>query len=334
MSRRREFFDAGSRTRVAPRSDSPRICGTGIGYSVQTGSGGALVSDDAAGSEGGAVVSRTDDRSPVRLNIGDPAFCCTQEREMDDHMTTCRDCGRRFRLGPLLDLLQPTRCMECLIGLEARYAEVVGERRSLEAALSQRVGMRRELEALLGVGDTYAPEEFDKGVERLRGLVAAESEWAARLAAAEENVETRRGAVRDMDEIAKEERERRTAAEARAEKAERERDQQVEARHAAERATKRHEAFALRTVEAEPLLLVARQTIADQTRELFELHGAESRAAELEAALREIAGGHCDYPREQNDTALTCTDKPAIRRDHWCPSCIARRALAPKEERP
>ena len=90
-------------------------------------------------------------------------------------LTTCRDCGKRFRIGPLLDLPQPTRCMECLIGLEARFAEEQRRRWNLESQLSARVGMRRELETLLGVGDTYAPEEFDRGVERLRELVAAES---------------------------------------------------------------------------------------------------------------------------------------------------------------
>lgn len=55
---------------------------------------------------------------------------------MDDHLTTCRDCGKRFRLGPLLDLPQPTRCMECLIGLEARLAAAEKERDEAREALA------------------------------------------------------------------------------------------------------------------------------------------------------------------------------------------------------
>jgi hypothetical protein len=96
MSRRREFFDAGSvEARRSPsqpeREEGVGIRlseGYGIGYSVQTGSGGALVFDRAAGSEGGAVVSRTDDRPPVRLETGDPAFFDTQEREMSNYTPT------------------------------------------------------------------------------------------------------------------------------------------------------------------------------------------------------------------------------------------------------
>ncbi len=94
-------------------------------------------------------------------------------------LTTCRDCGRRFQLQPLLDLPQPTRCMECLIGLEARYSREVSERRSLEAALSQKVGMRREFEELLGCGDTYADGAFETGLARLRALLAAEARVAS-----------------------------------------------------------------------------------------------------------------------------------------------------------
>lgn len=48
---------------------------------------------------------------------------------MTDHMTTCRDCGKQFQLQPLLDMPQPTRCLECLIGLEARYATLEAELR-------------------------------------------------------------------------------------------------------------------------------------------------------------------------------------------------------------
>jgi hypothetical protein len=243
----------------------------------------------------------------------------------DDHMTTCRDCGRRFRLGPLLDLPQPTRCMECLIGLEARYAEVVGERRSLETALSQRVGMRRELEALLGVGDTYAPEEFDKGVERLRGLVAGESEWAARLAAAEEErdaAETRVWAkvwalldefaisgsgcpdVRLADHIRAGHAALR-AAEARAEKAERERGVlgdsyalEIKARHAAE----------ARVAELETEVAGADAIV----RTIIENHFA-----------RITERGILVHGQPVADTGFV----PAIR---W----LARRALAPQEDRP
>lgn len=48
-------------------------------------------------------------------------------------MTTCRDCGKQFRLGPLVDLPQPTRCMECLIGLEAEVITAEARIRDLEA---------------------------------------------------------------------------------------------------------------------------------------------------------------------------------------------------------
>jgi hypothetical protein len=40
---------------------------------------------------------------------------------MSDPMQTCRECGRRFQIQPLLDLPQPSRCLECLIRLDAAH---------------------------------------------------------------------------------------------------------------------------------------------------------------------------------------------------------------------
>jgi len=81
-------------------------------------------------------------------------------------MTTCRDCGKQFQLGPLLDLPQPTRCLECLIGLEARYA-------TLEAAA------REALAVLTEIADSAAYwSDYDVPV----GLVSRVDEAKARLA--------------------------------------------------------------------------------------------------------------------------------------------------------
>ncbi len=51
------------------------------------------------------------------------------------------------------------------------------------------------------------------------------------------------------------------------------------------------------------------------------------RIAKLTEALEEIAGN-------ENDPCMgrECRDTPRLRRREWCPSCIARAALAPKGE--
>lgn len=59
---------------------------------------------------------------------------------------------------------------------------------------------------------------------------------------------------------------------------------------------------------------------------LRDLLAAESRAERLEEALEEIVGN-------ENDPGMAreCRDVPHLRRREWCPSCIARAALAAKE---
>lgn len=64
--------------------------------------------------------------------------------------------------------------------LSRELLTAIRARDSYRASAEARVGMRRELEELLGCGDTTGEEAFERGLIRLRGLLAAESR-AARL---------------------------------------------------------------------------------------------------------------------------------------------------------
>ncbi|MDX9735936.1 MAG: hypothetical protein RBU36_17535 [Thermoanaerobaculia bacterium] len=66
-------------------------------------------------------------------------------------------------------------------GLSRELLDAMQARDSYRASAELRVGMRREFEALLGCGDTMGDEAFERGLIRLRGLLAAESR-AERLA--------------------------------------------------------------------------------------------------------------------------------------------------------
>lgn len=77
-----------------------------------------------------------------------------------------------------------------LLASESRAASLSRElldamqaRDSYRASADLRVGMRREFEELLGCGDTTGEEAFERGLIRLRALVAAEAK-AERLAKA------------------------------------------------------------------------------------------------------------------------------------------------------
>jgi hypothetical protein len=61
---------------------------------------------------------------------------------------------------------------------QRRLDAALAERDSYRASAELRVGLRREFEALLGCGDTTGEEAFERGLARLRELVAAEKELA------------------------------------------------------------------------------------------------------------------------------------------------------------
>ena len=68
-------------------------------------------------------------------------------------------------------------------GLSRELLAAMQARDSYRASADLRVGMRREFEALLGCGDTMGDEAFERGLIRLRALLATEAR-AARLAKA------------------------------------------------------------------------------------------------------------------------------------------------------
>ena len=59
--------------------------------------------------------------------------------------------------------------------LSRELLDAMQARDSYRASAEIRVGMRREFEALLGCGDTMGEEAFERGLIRLRALLAAES---------------------------------------------------------------------------------------------------------------------------------------------------------------
>lgn len=75
------------------------------------------------------------------------------------------------------------RAVERAAGLSRELLTAIRARDSYRASADLRVGMRREFEELLGCGDTTGEEAFERGLIRLRALVAAEAK-AERLAEA------------------------------------------------------------------------------------------------------------------------------------------------------
>lgn len=88
-------------------------------------------------------------------------------RERDEAM-------ERERLARLVAEQQQERAA----GLSRELLAAIQARDSYRASAEARVGMRREFEELLGCGDTMGEEAFERGLARLRGLVAAEKELA------------------------------------------------------------------------------------------------------------------------------------------------------------
>lgn len=77
-------------------------------------------------------------------------------------------------------------------GLSHELLTAIQARDSYRASAELRVGMRREFEELLGCGDTTGEEAFERGLIRLRALVAAESR-AARLLTVIKEIESKTG---------------------------------------------------------------------------------------------------------------------------------------------
>lgn len=87
-------------------------------------------------------------------------------------MTVCRDCGKRFRIQPLLDLPQPTRCMECLIGLEAEVAALRARLAEATKVLRALLDYTEQIELLV-----YPPNEaghYSAQVARVRAFLVSE----------------------------------------------------------------------------------------------------------------------------------------------------------------
>ena len=76
--------------------------------------------------------------------------------------------------------------------LSRELLAAIQARDSYRASADLRVGMRREFEELLGCGDTTGEEAFERGLIRLRALLAGEAK-AERLAKGLREIETRTG---------------------------------------------------------------------------------------------------------------------------------------------
>lgn len=189
---------------------------------------------------------------------------CNEEHRQDQvaRLTRERDEAReRERLAKRV----AERAVERAAGLSRELLTAIRARDSYRASADLRVGMRREFEELLGCGDTTGEEAFERGLIRLRALVAAErrAEEAdayagranARIADLGERLDATEAVLRDAEKARKEAEERLTLKR-------REYDIEVEV-HAA---TKRERDSYIKGYAA-----------------------AESRAERLLAALREIA---------------------------------------------
>ena len=97
-------------------------------------------------------------------------------------------------------------------GLSRELLDAMQARDSYRASADLRVGMRREFEELLGCGDTMGDAAFERGLARLRELVAAEKElaefseilsrhnheWSERCELAESRAERLEAALREI----------------------------------------------------------------------------------------------------------------------------------------
>jgi len=103
------------------------------------------------------------------------AGCACNEEHWQNQvarLTRERDEAReRERLARLVAEQQQERAA----GLSRELLAAIQARDSYRASAEARVGMRREFEELLGCGDTMGEEAFERGLARLRGLLAAES---------------------------------------------------------------------------------------------------------------------------------------------------------------
>lgn len=155
---------------------------------------------------------------------------------------------------------------------------------------------------------TVPSECWGDAASHYAGRACHESEWAAKLAAAEAKVAAlvskALAAVRGQE-----------AAEARARDLERQR-------------TEADCRFAGRYAE----MSGSHCPIGDPCQRC-QLAAAEARVAELEAALKEIAVRPCLTGGEVTGDYRTCPELEAPTREHWCAGCIARRALAKGEDR-
>ena len=117
--------------------------------------------------------------APGYLELEDQVARLTRERD---------EAMERERLARLVAEQQQERAA----GLSRELLDAMQARDSYRASADLRFGMRREFEALLGCGDTTGEEAFERGLIRLRGLLAAESR-AERLDAALREIESKTG---------------------------------------------------------------------------------------------------------------------------------------------
>ena len=92
----------------------------------------------------------------------------------------------------LADCAEAVAAARALLAAAKAREEAERERDRYRASAELRVGMRREFEEILGVRDTTGEEAFERGLARLRELLAAESR-AERLEKALREIETRTG---------------------------------------------------------------------------------------------------------------------------------------------
>ncbi len=102
------------------------------------------------------------------------------ESESASHYAGC-DCNEAHWQNEISRLTRERdEARERAAGLSRELLDAMQARDSYRASAELRVGMRREFEEILGVRDTTGEEAFERGLIRLRGLLAAESR-AARL---------------------------------------------------------------------------------------------------------------------------------------------------------
>ena len=100
------------------------------------------------------------------------------DREGATHHLAC-DCREAAMSAEIARLTRERdEARERAESLSRELLAAIRARDSYRASAELRVGLRREFEALLGCGDTTGEEAFERGLIRLRGLLAAEKELA------------------------------------------------------------------------------------------------------------------------------------------------------------